>query len=194
MIEKEQDLNTQLEHIRGAARKGIHLGAITESYSLDIDEACAKLNRALATEVLCVLRYRHHEIIAKGLNAPQVVDEFREHAENEAEHARRIAERINQLGGDPQLDPVLVARNTATEYGNATELMDMVREDLVAERVVIDVYRGLIEWFGTADPTTRRMLEEILADEEEHASDLADILATQPKAHPLTEVSGQVAS
>ena len=184
MTERDQDASANLEQIRGAANRALHLGPITETYSLDVDEACAKLNRALASEVLCVLRYRHHEIIAKGLNAPQVVAEFREHAENEEEHARRIADRINQLGGDPQLEPNLVAKNTATEYGSATELMAMVREDLVAERVVIEVYREMIAWFGSADPTSRRMLEEILADEEEHASDLADILATDTQTQP----------
>lgn len=167
-----------IEEIRRHAMTAINNGAITGDYPLDIEKACQILNEALATEILCVLRYRHHAVIAKGINFPQVAAEFREHAANEDEHVWALAERIDQLGGNPEMSPARVAALSATEYGTATDLTEMIREDLVAERVVIEVYRQMIEWFGHNDPTTRRLLEKILADEEEHANELADLLVT----------------
>lgn len=167
-----------LNEIKRKANESIDQGAVLPDYPLDVTEACRKLNEALASEIICVLRYRHHQVIAKGINFPQVAAEFREHAVNEEEHMLMIAERINQLGGDPDLNPATIAERSPTEYGSSGDLRAMIREDLVAERIAIEVYRHLIEWFGTADPTTRRMLEGILADEEDHAAELADLLVT----------------
>lgn len=165
-----------IDEIRQHAQKSIESGAITKDYPLDLKRACQMLNEALASEILCVLRYRHHQIVAKGINFPQVAAEFKEHAESEESHMLMIAERIDQLGGDPDLNPATVSARSATEYGTNGDLVTMIKEDLIAERIAIEVYRQMIEWFS-ADTTTRRMLEGILADEEEHATDLADLLA-----------------
>lgn len=167
-----------IEEIRRNAMTSMNDGALTKDYPLDVEKACQLLNEALATEILCVLRYRHHAIIAKGIHAPRVAEEFKEHAANEDEHVWAIAERIDQLGGDPDFNPATISARTATEYGGGKDLIELIREDLVAERVVIEVYRQMIAWFGHNDPTTRRLLEKILADEEEHANDLADLLVT----------------
>ncbi len=165
-----------LDEIKKQAKKSIHEGSVTEDYPLDIEEACRYLNEALATEIMCVLRYRHHQIIAKGIDKPQVAAEFAEHAMDEERHMMMLAERINQLGGNPDLNPSTVSQRTATEYSKGTDLLQLIEENLVAERIAIMVYRKLINWFGPHDPTTRRMLEEILQDEEEHADDLSDLL------------------
>ncbi|TAL58654.1 MAG: ferritin-like domain-containing protein [Legionella sp.] len=167
-----------LEEIKRQAKESLSDGSVTKDYPLDIQEACSLLNSALATEIMCVLRYRHHQIIAKGIDRPQVAAEFLEHAQDEERHMMMIAERINQLGCDPDFNPATVDSRTATEYGAGTDLLKLIEEDLVAERIAIMVYRKLIDWFGTADPTTRRMLEEILQDEEDHADDLSDLLNT----------------
>ncbi len=162
--------------IREEAKKSIDQGAVTGDYGLDPVRACEILNEALASEVVCVLRYRHHQIIAKSIHSPGVAAEFEEHAKNEEEHVLMIAERINQLGGEPNLDPAFAADRSITEYGNSTSLLGMIRDDLVAERIVISLYRQMVQWFGDRDSTTRRMIEKILADEEDHASELADLL------------------
>lgn len=172
-----------VEEIRRHAGRSIDEGAVTAEYPLDKEQACALLNEALASEILCVLRYRHHQIIAKGINAPQVAAEFKEHAAEEEDHLMKIAERIDQLGGDPDMNPATITSRSATEYGSSGDLVTLIREDLVAERIAIDVYRRMIAWFGQGDPTTRRMLEHILAEEEEHATDLADLLVTVEKKH-----------
>ncbi len=165
-----------LDKIKKQAKQSLKDGSVTQDYPLDIEEACQHLNEALATEIMCVLRYRHHQIIAKGIDKPQVSAEFEEHAMDEERHMMMLAERINQLGGDPDFNPATVNKRTATEYSNGRQLLQLIEENLVAERIAIMVYRKLIEWFGNADPTTRRMLEEILQDEEEHADDLSDLL------------------
>jgi bacterioferritin len=167
-----------IDKIKTQARQSIQEGAVTESYPLDLTEACRLLNEALATEILCVLRYRHHQIIAKGINYIDVAAEFAEHAEEEEKHMLMLAERINQLGGDPDFSPTAIIDRAVTDYGvtEGANLKKLIEDDLVAERVVIDVYRKLIQWFGTADSTTRRLLEKILEDEEQHADDLADLL------------------
>lgn len=165
-----------LDEIKKQAKHSLKDGSVTQDYPLDIEEACQHLNEALATEIMCVLRYRHHQIIAKGIDRPQVAAEFEEHAMDEERHMLMLAERINQLGGDPDFNPATVSKRTATEYSNGRQLLQLIEENLVAERIAIMVYRKLIEWFGQADPTTRRMLEEILQDEEEHADDLSDLL------------------
>jgi bacterioferritin len=134
------------------------------------------LNEALATEIVCVLRYKRHHFMAAGINAQGVADEFLQHATEEQAHADQIAQRIVQLGGEPNFSPEGLLTRSHSEYVEGTTLIDMIREDLVAERVAIDSYREMITYLGTGDPTTRRMLEEILAMEEEHADDLVTLL------------------
>ena len=172
----KSNISFDIENIRHQAKQSIEDGAITKDYPLDIDHACLLLNNALATEIMCVLRYRHHQVMAKGIDRPQVAQEFAEHADDEQKHMMMIAERINQLGGNPDFNPQTVNQRTATEYGTNKDLTTMIKEDLIAERIAIMVYRQLIDWFGTSDPTTRRMLEKILKDEEEHADDLSELL------------------
>lgn len=168
-----------LDKIKKEASQSLQKGAVTEDYPLDVKVACKYLNEALATEIQCVLRYRHHQIIAKSINYPQVAAEFEEHAMEEEKHMLMIAERISQLGGNPDLNPATVAGRTATEFGTSDTLEGMIKEDLIAERIAISVYRKLIDWFGIGDPTTRRMLESILKDEEDHADELANLLSTK---------------
>jgi bacterioferritin len=165
-----------LDEIKHLANQSIASGSVTKDYPLNVIEACQLLNSALATEIMCVLRYRHHQIIAKGIDKPQVAAEFAEHALDEERHMMMLAERINQLGGDPDFNPSTVAQRTATDYGSGKELDQLIEENLIAERIAIMIYRKMIDWFGAADPTTRRMLEEILKDEEDHADDLSDLL------------------
>lgn len=172
-------MTRSLEEIKKEARQSLEDGAVTKDYPLDIKKAHELLNAALATEIMCVLRYRHHQVIAKGIDRPQVAAEFEEHAEDEQKHMMMIAERINQLGGNPDFNPGTVIQRTATEYGKGTDLLKLIEEDLIAERIAIMVYRELIEWFGAGDPTTRRMLEDILKDEEDHADDLSDLLGSK---------------
>lgn len=174
-----------LNEIKKQAGQSLEQGAITQDYPLDLEAACTYLNAALATEIMCVMRYRHHQIIAKGLNAPQIVAEFAEHADDEQRHMMMIAERINLLGGNPDFNPGTVLARTATEYGQGNDILKLVQDDLVAERIAIMVYRELIQWFGTSDPTTRRMLESILKDEEDHADDLSDLLSGSVKKSGL---------
>lgn len=166
-----------IEEVKKAAKEAIEKGALTKDYSLNVDEACRLLNTALATEIMCVLRYRHHQIVAKGIDRIQIAAEFKEHGDDEEKHMYMLAERINQLGGNPDFSPHSVCTQTATEYGTSTDLKTMIKEDLIAERTVITLYRQLINWFGMKDSTTRQMLESILKDEEDHANDLADLLA-----------------
>lgn len=180
MMENIQNTHPyDIQEIRKQARQSLDDGAVTTDYPYNVDEACQLLNEALATEIMCVLRYRHHQIIAKGIDYLQVAQEFQEHAEQEEQHMLMIAERINQLGGNPDFNPITIAKRTATEYGSGSTLTEMIKEDLVAERIAIMVYRKMIAWFGEGDPTTRRMLEAILEDEEDHANELADLLSTQ---------------
>lgn len=176
---KTEKFSCDIEKIKAEAKQSIDQGALTKDYPLNVDEVCKQLNNALATEIMCVLRYRHHQIIARGIDSPQVAAEFKEHAEEEERHMLMIAERINQLGGNPDFNPATVIKNTATEFGNSTDLISMIKDDLIAERIVISFYRQLIEWLGMHDSTTRMMLEEILKDEEEHADDLAELLQSK---------------
>jgi bacterioferritin len=172
---------TQIEKIRERARQQIAEGAVTEDYKLDRKQAIAILNEALATEIVCVLRYSFHYFMATGIHSQAVKSEFKEHAAEEQEHAERIAERIKQLGGKPEMNPAILAEHSHSEYREGTSLADMVREDLIAERIAIETYREIVRFFGDKDPTSRIMMEEILAMEEEHADDMADLLfAVQP--------------
>lgn len=163
--------------LRANARKDIDKGAVTRTYSADRKTVIAKLNEALATEWVCVLRYYRHYFSASGMLADSVKAEFLEHAQQEMAHANEIAERIVQLGGEPDLDPAGLAERSHAEYKPGKNLRDMVKEDLVAERIAIDSYRELIDFIGDRDTTTKRMLEGILAQEEEHADEFADMLA-----------------
>jgi len=188
-----------VQEIRKRAVQKIEEGAVTGTYRLDKDRAIGLLNEALATEIVCVLRYMHHYLMATGVHAFSIRDEFKEHADAEREHADRIADRVQELGGVPDFNPGTLVQRSATQYVEGENLADMIREDLIAERIVIDVYRDFIRFFGDKDPTTRVMFEEILKDEEEHASDLTDLLfITNPTTgetegeDPGTEIYGRV--
>jgi bacterioferritin len=165
-----------VEEIRQRASRRIEEGAVTESYKGDVHKTIEILNEALATEIVCVLRYMHHYFMSTGVHGSSVADEFKEHADAEREHADAIAERIQQLGGKPDFNPRNLLERSVTQYVEGETLGDMIREDLIAERIVIEVYQEMVRYFGNNDPTTRHMVEEILADEEEHASDLSDLL------------------
>lgn len=167
---------TDLATIRARARQHIEDGAITASYTADRAAVIKLLNEALATEIVCVLRYKRHYFMASGLMADAVKAEFLEHANEEQAHADRIAERIVQLGGEPDLNPDVLSRHAHAEYVEGSDLRDMVKEDLVAERIAIDSYREIIRFVGDRDTTTKRLMEDILAQEEEHADELADLL------------------
>ena len=166
-----------IKAIRARARQHMEEGAKTPGYKAKAETVVKLLNEALATELVCVLRYRRHYFMASGMNSESVKEEFLQHAEEEQEHADRIAERIVQLGGQPNFSPEGIASRSHSEYVEGKDLQDMIKEDLVAERVAIDSYRAMIEYIAGDDPTTRRMLEDIPAKEEEHAEDLASLLA-----------------
>ena len=162
--------------LRANARKNIEDGAITGTYGADKEVVIRLLNEALATEWVCVLRYYRHYFMASGMLADSVKAEFLEHAQQEHEHASKIAERIVQLGGEPDLDPDTLTRRAHAEYKTGHDLRDMVKEDLIAERIAIDSYREMINYIGDRDTTTKRILESILAQEEEHANEFSDLL------------------
>jgi bacterioferritin len=165
-----------VEEIRQRAISKIEDGAVTATYKGDVDRSIAILNEALATEIVCVLRYMHHYFMATGVHGRAVADEFKEHADAEREHSDEIAERIQQLGGKPDFNPASLLQRSVSQYKEGESLADMIREDLIAERMVIEVYQQMIRHFGDNDPTTRIMIEHILSEEEEHASDLSDLL------------------
>ena len=167
---------TDIETIRKRAREHIDKGAITDGYSADRETVVKVLNEALATEIVCVLRYKFHHYMAKGIHAKSVAAEFLEHANEEQGHADRIAERITQLDGTPNLNPEGLLSRSHSDYVEGDDVADMLKEDLVAERIAIDSYREIIQYLGNDDPTTRRLMEEILANEEEHAEDLSTLL------------------
>ncbi|MDB6047412.1 MAG: bfr 1 [Pseudomonas sp.] len=171
-VQQLTDVNT----LRQRARQHVENGAVTEGYSADREEVVRLLNASLATELVCFLRYKRHYYMATGLKASVAASEFQEHAGQEAEHADRLAERIVQLGGEPEFNPDLLSINSHAQYVAGNTLREMVYEDLVAERIAIDSYREIIQYIGEADPTTRRIFEDILAQEEEHADDMADLL------------------
>ena len=170
------DFLTDVETLRKRARANIEHGAITEGYGADRKRVIDVLNSVLATELVCVLRYKRHFFTAQGINAASVAAEFKQHADEEQGHADLVAERIVQLGGEPDFSPQGLATRSHSEYDQSTDLLAMVREDLVAERVAIESYQEIVRWLGNDDPTTRRVIEEILAVEEEHAEDLLSIL------------------
>jgi bacterioferritin len=170
------DFLTDIETLRNRARQHIDMGPITDSYGADRERVIAVLNEVLATEIVCVLRYKRHYFTAHGINAAPVAAEFLQHANEEQAHADMVAQRIVQLNGDPDFDPAGLTSRSHSQYDASHELLDMVREDLVAERVAIASYQEIVRWLGNDDPTTRRMIETILAQEEEHADDLLSII------------------
>ena len=167
---------SDIKELRRRARQHIEKGAVTEGYKVDRETALRLLNEALATEIVCVLRYKRHYYAASGLNSEGVKAEFLEHANEEQIHADQISERITQLGGEPNLNPEGMLTRSHSEYVEGESLVEMIKEDLVAERIAIESYSEIIRFFGDGDPTSRRLMEEILAKEEEHANDLADLL------------------
>jgi bacterioferritin len=167
---------TDIKTLRERARQHIEKGAVTEGYKADRDTVVKLLNEALATEIVCVLRYKRHYFMASGINAESVAAEFLQHANEEQGHADEIAHRIVQLGGEPNFNPDGLTMRSHAEYVEGATLTDMIKEDLVAERIAIDSYREMINYVGNDDPTTRRMLEGILAVEEEHADDMLNLL------------------
>lgn len=172
---------TDVTELRRRARQHIESGAVTDSYRANRDTVIKLLNEALATEIVCVLRYKRHYFMAQGINAEPIATEFLQHANEEQQHADQIAERIIQLGGAPNFNPDGLTTRAHSEYAEGTTLLDMIKEDLVAERVAIDSYTEMIRYLGDNDITTRRMLEGILAVEEEHAEDLVSFLADMDK-------------
>ncbi|RWU26381.1 bacterioferritin [Pseudomonas alkylphenolica] len=172
---------TDVKTLRQRARQHVEQGAVTEGYNADREQILRLLNESLATEWVCALRYKRHYFMASGIKASGIkasvaAEEFLEHATQELEHADKLAERIVQLGGEPDLNPDNLSKHSHAQYVEGKNLEEMVLEDLVAERIAIDSYREIIQYIGESDPTTRRIFEEILAQEEEHADDMADLL------------------
>lgn len=182
-----------VEKLRRDARAHAEDGALTANYEGDVQTTINLLNVALAAEIVCVLRYRFHYVTACGIDSDAVKTEFLRHAQEEQDHADRIAKRINQLGGRPDMNPATLTSRSATEYREGRDLPDMIKEDLVAERIAIQSYRAWIRFLGDRDPTTRRLLEDILAQEEEHANDMHELLtARQRYAPPSLAASGSI--
>ncbi|MBC3467908.1 ferritin-like domain-containing protein [Pseudomonas sp. RW10S2] len=167
---------TDINTLRQRARQHVEQGAVTEGYNADRQEIIRLLNESLATELVCTLRYKRHYFMASGIKASVAAEEFLEHANQESEHADKLAERIVQLGGEPDFNPDNLSKNSHAQYVAGKNLKEMVLEDLVAERIAIDSYREIIQYIGDKDPTTRRIFEDILAQEEEHADDMSDLL------------------
>ncbi len=167
---------SDIQEIRRRAREHIKNGAMTAGYRADRETVLRLLNEALATEIVCTLRYKRHYYMAKGLTSAAIADEFLEHATDEQDHADRIAERIAELDGEPDYDPQGLATRSHAEYKAGEDLVDMLKEDLVAERIAIESYSEIVRWLGNDDPTTRKLLEDILKMEEEHADDLKGLL------------------
>jgi bacterioferritin len=178
---------TDISEIRRRARQHIEDGAVTDSYKGDRKTVLRVLNEALATEIVCVLRYKRHHYMAKGIHSQAVAEEFLEHAAEEQEHADMIAERITQLDGEPNFNPDGLLTRSHSEYVEGESLVDMIKEDLIAERIAIESYSEIIRYLADNDPTSRRMMEEILAKEEEHAEDMKTLLETIAREEKLEE-------
>jgi bacterioferritin len=175
------DFLTDIETLRERARAEIDKGPVTEAYGADLQRVIEVCNEALATEIVCVLRYKRHYYTASGIHSEPVAAEFLEHAADEQRHADKLAARISQLGGSPDFDPARLSIRSHTQYDGSENLVDMITEDLVAERIAIASYTEIAQWIGDGDPTTRRLFEELLADEEDHADDLKSLLERLPK-------------
>jgi bacterioferritin len=178
---------TDVKTLRERARKSLEDGALTENYELDPQKTIEILQAVLATEIVCVLRYTQHSIAASGIDSESVAEEFAVHAAEEQAHMMLVAQRINQLGGRPDFNPEGLATRSASQYaGQDGKLIDMIRENLVAERIAVEHYRDLIRYFGDKDPSTRVMIEGILGKEEEHANDMHDLLVAH-EGRPFLE-------
>jgi len=175
-MSKEQPFLTDVQQLRKQARECLEHGAVTPTYQGDVKQTIDILQTVLATEIVCVLRYTQNAIAATGISSDSVKEEFEEHADEEQKHMRAVAERINQLGGEPDFNPEGLAIRSASQYAVGNNLVEMIKENLVAERIACDHYRELIRYFGDKDPTTRVMMEGILVNEEEHANDMHDLL------------------
>lgn len=183
--ETTQPFLTDITEIRRRARQHIDEGAVTPDYEGNVETTVKLLNDALATELVCVLRYSSHAVAAQGINSDAVKAEFLEHAREENEHAMMLAERINQLGGKANFNPEGILSRSASQFVQGDSLLEMIREDLIAERIAVQTYQEMIRYFSSHDPTTRRLLEEILAKEEEHANDMHDLMVAQPNKPTL---------
>jgi bacterioferritin len=175
-----------IKGIRARARQDLTAGPVTRNYGGAAQDTIAILNHAVATEIVCVLRYKFHAVCATGLASEAVKEEFAQHAREEEEHLDLLAERINQLGGKPDLNPDGLSSRAASEYVEGRNLVDMIKEDLIAERIAIETYREMVRYFADRDPTTRVLLERILAQEEEHANDMHDLLVSH-EGQPMLE-------
>ena len=169
--------STDVKKIRERARKHLEEGAVTEGYKANREQVAKVLNDVLATEIVCVLRYKRHYFMAQGISSDSVKAEFLQHANEEQQHADWVAERITQIGGEPNFSPEGLATRSHSEYKPGNSLTDMIKEDLVAERIAIESYSEIVRWLGNDDPTTRVLIEQILKMEEEHANDMLDLLA-----------------
>jgi bacterioferritin len=187
---------TDIKTIRARARKQVLEGAVTEGYKADREKVIQILNEALATEIVCVLRYTAHYYLASGINSQAIKAEFLEHAREEQGHADRIAERITQLNGTPNFSPEGLLTRSHSEFANGESLVEMIQEDLIAERIAIDTYREIVQYLGNDDPSSRAMMEDILASEEEHAEDLKTLLENlgekgEPAKKPLPKTAAK---
>lgn len=181
MNKTEQPFLTDVTHLRAKARASIEQGAVTPNYQGNVKQTIEILQNVLATEIVCVLRYTMNAIAAKGLSSESVKAEFDEHAAEEQQHVRQVAERINQLGGLPDFNPEGLATRSASQYSIGANIVEMIKENLIAERIACEHYRELIRFFADKDPTTRVMMEGILSKEEEHANDMLDLLAAHQR-------------
>jgi bacterioferritin len=175
---------SDVESIRRKAREHLSSGAVTSNYQGSLEQTISLLNQAVATEIVCVLRYKYHAVAAAGISSEAVKAEFAQHAKEEEGHLDLLTERINQLGGKPNMSPEGLATRAASQYVEGETLVDMIKENLIAERIAIEIYRDLIRYFADKDPTTRTLLERILAQEEEHANDMHDLLVDH-EGHPM---------
>jgi bacterioferritin len=177
---------SDIEQIRSRARAELENGALTPNYGGDVATTINLLNHVVATEIVCVLRYRFHAIVAAGIASESVKTEFEEHARDEEQHLIWVAERINQLGGRPNFNPEGLSARAASQYVEGNNLIDMIKENLVAERIAVETYRDLARFFADKDPTTRLLMERILAQEEDHANDMHDLMVAH-EGEPMLE-------
>jgi bacterioferritin len=171
--------------LRRRLQENLQQGALTPNYQGDVAQAIQLLNEALATELVCVLRYKNHYYAAQGMMYEPIAEEFEAHAKEEMEHADQIAERIHQLGGSPEMNPTQLIERSHSEYKTSENLVELIEQDLIAERIAIESYREMVRFFGVNDPTSRRVMEKVLAKEEEHATDLVHFLSGIDPTHPF---------
>jgi len=181
---------TDIKELQRRAREHVEKGAVTPTYRGDVQTAIKLLNEALATEIVCTLRYRRHYFMASGIHSQAVADEFKEHADQEQEHGDRIAQRIRQLGGAPDFNPQGLLMRSHAQYVEGSSLLDMIKENLIAERIAIESYTEMIRYFADNDPTSRRLMESVLGQEEEHADDMATLLESLDPREPIDGAGG----